>query len=81
MSQHGTYLKSVFSLVGDNIEWCAPEIMAQNSNYNEKADIYSFGITALELAFNKTPFDGWCPLKAGYIETNRFSYNLTFIVI
>ncbi|KNC96523.1 STE/STE20/FRAY protein kinase [Spizellomyces punctatus DAOM BR117] len=63
LAQGGEYIKSVFSLVGDNIEWAAPEVMAQNSNYNEKADIYSFGITALELAFNRTPFDDWPPLK------------------
>ncbi|KAI9098605.1 kinase-like domain-containing protein [Phlyctochytrium arcticum] len=63
LSQGGEYIKSVFSLVGDNIEWAAPEVMAQNSNYDEKADIYSFGITALELAYNKTPFDDWAPLK------------------
>ncbi|KAI9363425.1 kinase-like domain-containing protein [Zopfochytrium polystomum] len=63
LSQGGEYVKSVFSLVGDNIEWAAPEVMAQNSNYNEKVDIYSFGITAIELAYNQTPFDEWPPLK------------------
>ncbi|KAJ3019050.1 hypothetical protein HKX48_002402 [Thoreauomyces humboldtii] len=63
LSQGGEYVESVFSVVGDNIEWAAPEVMAQNSNYDEKADIYSFGITALELAFNRTPFDDWPPLK------------------
>ncbi|KAJ3185245.1 hypothetical protein HDU85_001295 [Gaertneriomyces sp. JEL0708] len=63
LARGGKYVQSVFSLVGDNIEWAAPEVMAQNSNYDEKADIYSFGITALELAFNKTPFDDWPPLK------------------
>ncbi|KAJ3041661.1 hypothetical protein HDV00_008938 [Rhizophlyctis rosea] len=63
LAQHGAYVASVFSRVGDNIEWAAPEVMAQNNNYDEKADIYSFGITALELAFNRTPFDGWPALK------------------
>lgn len=28
-AQHGGYVKTVFSLVGDNIEWAAPEVMAQ----------------------------------------------------
>ncbi|KAJ3112673.1 hypothetical protein HK098_007974, partial [Nowakowskiella sp. JEL0407] len=63
LAQNGEYQKTVFSLVGDNIEWAAPEVIAQNANYNEKADIYSIGITALELAFNQTPFDDWPPLK------------------
>ncbi|KAI8926763.1 kinase-like domain-containing protein [Entophlyctis helioformis] len=63
LSQNGEYVQSVFSLVGDNIEWAAPEVMAQNSNYDEKADVYSIGITALELAHNRTPFDDWPPLK------------------
>ncbi|TPX37032.1 hypothetical protein SmJEL517_g00826 [Synchytrium microbalum] len=62
-AQHGGYVKTVFSLVGDNIEWAAPEVMAQNSNYTDKADIYGLGITALELAFNTTPFTDWPPLK------------------
>ncbi|RKP02957.1 hypothetical protein CXG81DRAFT_4943, partial [Caulochytrium protostelioides] len=63
LSQGGEYVKSVFQLMGDNIEWAAPEVMAQNANYNQKADIYSFGITVLELYYNKTPFDDWAPLK------------------
>ena len=29
LAQHGTYVASVFSRVGDNIEWAAPELMAQ----------------------------------------------------
>jgi hypothetical protein len=29
LAQNGEYIKSVFSLVGDNIEWAAPEVMAQ----------------------------------------------------
>ena len=69
LSQKGEYKRAVFSLVGDNIEWAAPEIMAQNANYNEKADIYSIGITCLELLFHETPFDGWEPLKVLYCKT------------
>ncbi|KAI8611561.1 kinase-like domain-containing protein [Chytriomyces sp. MP71] len=61
--QNGGYVKNVFSILSDNIEWAAPEIMAQNSNFDEKVDIYSFGITAMELAYGRTPFDDWAPLK------------------
>ncbi|TPX44622.1 hypothetical protein SeMB42_g02198 [Synchytrium endobioticum] len=62
-AKDGGHVKTVFSLVGDNIEWAAPEVMAQNANYTEKADIYCLGITGLELAFNTTPFTDWPPLK------------------
>jgi hypothetical protein len=29
LENDGEYLQSVFSLIGDNVEWAAPEIMAQ----------------------------------------------------
>ncbi|KAJ8325610.1 hypothetical protein O5D80_005814 [Batrachochytrium dendrobatidis] len=63
LSRNGEYVQSVFSLVGDNIEWAAPEVITQKANFDEQADVYSLGITALELAYNKTPFDDWPPLK------------------
>ena len=63
LQQGGTVKKSICSLVGDNIEWAAPEIVSQNARYTQSADIYSLGITAMELAYNKTPFDDWPPLK------------------
>ncbi|KAI9331341.1 kinase-like domain-containing protein [Obelidium mucronatum] len=63
LMRDGGYIKDVFSILSDNIEWAAPEIMAQHSNFDEKVDIYSFGITAMELAFGRTPFDDWSPLK------------------
>jgi serine/threonine protein kinase len=59
----GTVKNAVFSMVGDNIEWAAPEVISQNASYTQSADIYSLGITAMELAFNRTPFDDWPPLK------------------
>jgi serine/threonine protein kinase len=77
MEKDGIVKKSVFSLVGDSIEWTAPEVMAQNSNYNEKADIYSIGITALELAFNKTPFDDFPPMQ---VLLSKLDYDCPAIV-
>lgn len=59
----GELRTSVFTPIGSNFEWAAPEIIGQAEVHDEKADIYSIGITALELAFNQTPFDDWPPLK------------------
>ena len=52
------------------VQWMAPEVLA-NMSYNEKADVYSFGIVLWELLSRECPYDGMTAIQCALAVLNR----------
>ncbi|OEU15056.1 flag-tagged protein kinase [Fragilariopsis cylindrus CCMP1102] len=52
------------------VQWMAPEVLA-NRSYDEKADIYSFGIIVWELLTRECPYEGMTAIQCALAVLNR----------
>ncbi|OWM68140.1 hypothetical protein CDL15_Pgr016340 [Punica granatum] len=62
--------------VTGTLYWMAPEVIHSHTGYSFKADIWSFGITAMELAHGRPPHSHLSPSKSLFMKiTKRFRFS------
>lgn len=71
----GDRQRSRYTFVGTPC-WMAPDVLTQGKGYNFKADIWSLGITALELAHGHAPFSKDPPNKVFLMKIQSVSPQL-----
>jgi hypothetical protein len=52
------------------VQWMAPEVLA-NRDYDEKADVYSYGIIVWELLSRECPYEGMTAIQCALAVLNR----------
>jgi serine/threonine protein kinase len=52
------------------VQWMAPEVLA-NQSYNEKADVFSYGIICWELLTRQCPYEGMSAIQCAMAVLNR----------
>lgn len=57
--------------------WMSPEVLSNSSDYNKKTDIWSLGITAIELAEGEPPYSHINYMRAMFVIKQKPATGLT----